>query len=419
MVSVQKKILKESNQQKKVNLLESKAGTRFIVFAFYFAEGIPIGFIWWAMPTLLNQNGVEVDVIGSFTALLTLPWILKFLWAPLIDILRTPNFGFKKWIGVSQLAMCLTLIPLLFIPISGNILWWGMFLFLHSLAAATQDVSVDAMIINTTKENEHGALNGYMQAGMLVARSIFGGGALILLAKTNVSLTIGLMIASTLCTIFLLRFISVNESREKENNQILQFKNSLLSTFKTKQIWHILGFALTAAAAFEVVGAFVGPFLKSKAINMEQIGYFFGLPVVISMLLGGLTGGYLSDYIERKKAVFIFLLGVVFLVTIISGIGFLNSEAPIYVLLTLLSIMYFFTGMFTASSYALFMDLTNPKIAATQFSTFMAATNACEAWVVWISGLVVVSYNYSFAFLLMCLVSLASLFLLKRIKNEE
>jgi len=122
-VSVQKKILKESNQQKKVNLLESKAGTRFIVFAFYFAEGIPIGFIWWAMPTLLNQNGVEVDVIGSFTALLTLPWILKFLWAPLIDILRTPNFGFKKWIGVSQLAMCLTLIPLLFIPISGNILW--------------------------------------------------------------------------------------------------------------------------------------------------------------------------------------------------------------------------------------------------------------------------------------------------------
>jgi hypothetical protein len=42
-----------------------------------------------------------------------------------------------------------------------------------------------------------------------------------------------------------------------------------------------------------------------------------------------------------------------------------------------------FIGLFTAASYALFMDLTDPKLGGTQFSAFMAATNGCESWSGW------------------------------------
>ena len=80
--------------------------------------------------------------------------------------------------------------------------------------------------------------------------------------------------------------------------------------------------------------------------------------------------------------------------------------------------MYFFVGLFTASSYALFMDLTNPKIGGTQFSTYMAATNGCEAWSVWVAGGMVAGYNYPTAFILMCVVSLVSLLVLKKIKID-
>ncbi|MBK8954300.1 MAG: hypothetical protein IPM34_01910 [Saprospiraceae bacterium] len=85
-------------------------------------------------------------------------------------------------------------------------------------------------------------------------------------------------------------------------------------------------------------------------------------------------------------------------------------------LLALFAWMYFFIGMFTTSSYALFMDVTNPKLGATEFSLFMAATNACESWVVWLTGILVVSFNYSSAFLIMSVVSLSSLFFLRKIK---
>ncbi|MBK5283811.1 MAG: hypothetical protein JJE25_00275 [Bacteroidia bacterium] len=173
-----------------MNLLQHKAGRSFIAFAFYFAEGAPIGFIWWAMPTLLRQSGAHIDVIGTFTAILTLPWVFKFLWAPLVDVLRSSRFGFTKWIALAQACMCLTLLPLVFIPLSGNIVLWGVMLLLHSLCAATQDVSVDALVINVVAQKETGMLNGYMQAGMLLGRSLFGGGALIFMQTLGLQITV-------------------------------------------------------------------------------------------------------------------------------------------------------------------------------------------------------------------------------------
>ena len=80
--------------------------------------------------------------------------------------------------------------------------------------------------------------------------------------------------------------------------------------------------------------------------------------------------------------------------------------------------MYFFVGMFIASSYALYMDQTNPKIGATQFSTYMAATNGCESWTVWMAGIITGFGGYAAAFLAMSLVSLLSLFALRLVKSN-
>jgi PAT family beta-lactamase induction signal transducer AmpG len=301
-----------------MNLLEHKAGRSFLVFAFYFAEGAPIGFIWWAMPTVLRQHGIEVDTIASFTALLTLPWIFKFLWAPLIDMFRSPQFGFLKWIAWSQLLMCLTLVPLVFIPISGNLMWWGFFLLLHSLAAATQDVSVDALVINIIAEHEKGVLNGYMQAGMLLSRSIFGGAALIFIPTIGLSLTVSLMIACILVIMLLLLFIKEPLITIVSENTFQNFKNNFKQTFSRKQTWFTIAFALTAAAAFEAAGAMSGSFFTDKQIDSKSIGFFFSIPIVIAMLLGGLLGGFLSDKMSRKKSVTIFLVGLVFSIVCIS-----------------------------------------------------------------------------------------------------
>jgi len=399
-----------------MNLLEHKAGRGFIAFAFYFAEGAPIGFIWWAMPTLLRQVGVEISTIASFTAMLTLPWVFKFLWAPLVDMFRSSHLGFTKWIAWSQLFMCLTLFPLIFIPITGNVMLWGILLLLHSICAATQDVAVDALVINVIAKQEKGLLNGFMQGGMLLGRSVFGGVALMFIPQIGLPFTISLMIACILAIMLLLLFIKEPAIVRIPKDRFIHFKNNFKETFYKKQTWYVIAFALTSAAAFEAVGGMSGVFFTDKHIDSKTIGFFFSVPVVVAMLIGGLVGGFLSDKMSRKKSVTVFLCGFVFIIISIALVGFVYPSASHFLLLTLFAWMYFFIGMFTTSSYALFMDATNPKLGATEFSTFMAATNACESWAVWLTGILVVSFSYSSAFLIMSVVSLLSLFFLRKIK---
>ena len=398
-----------------MNLLSSKTGRIFLVTAFYLTEGAPIGFIWWAMPTLLRKENIAIESITSLIAILVLPWIFKFVWAPLIDSLRNEKRGYKFWIFISQFLMGAALIPLIFIPPQNNFFIWGMFLFIHSFAAASQDVSIDAMVINVIAKHERGKLNGFMNAGMLIGRSIFGGGTLIIAYELGLNYMMVLLAGIIFSTMLLLLFVEEPISVSKSENQFENFKSNFILSFRKKNTWLAILFALISASAFESAGGLAGPFLTDLKINQETIGIFFAVPVVIAMFIGGLTGGYISDKVDRKKAVGVFLTGFVTSILFISIYNYFNSTANETSVLIAFTVMYFFVGLFTASSYALFMDLTNPKIGGTQFSTYMAATNGCEAGSVWIAGIIIAGYGYSPAFIFMCVISLFSLIILKNI----
>ncbi len=146
--------------------------------ALYFSEGAPIGYIWWAMPTRLRDAGMPVDEVAAITAALTLSWALKFLWAPLVDTLRGPRWTLRAWITTAQIVMGLTLIPLGVIPIEELGTLTFVFLACHTFSAATQDVAIDALAIQTVPAERRGRLSGWMQAGMLLGRALFGGVAL-------------------------------------------------------------------------------------------------------------------------------------------------------------------------------------------------------------------------------------------------
>jgi hypothetical protein len=81
-----------------------------------------------------------------------------------------------------------------------------------------------------------------------------------------------------------------------------------------------------------------------------------------------------------------------------------------------LSLVYLGIGVFVAASYALFMDLSDPRFGATQFSAYMGATNACEAWSGWVVGRGVGAIGYAPAFACIALVSLLGLPLLRALR---
>ena len=378
----------------------------------YASEGAPIGFIWWALPTLLRSADVPIDRITSLTAVVLLPWVFKFLWAPLLDLMRGRRWGYRAWIISMQTLMAATLLPLAWIDPVGGFEWWRALLLAHAVAASTQDVAIDALAIGAVPPESRGRLNGAMQAGMLTGRSLFGGGVLLVGAWLGIAGIVSALVAWILLAMTAAVLLRQDEPAQRAGS----FTGALAAAARMKTTWLGLAFALISAAAFEATGQLAGPFLVDRSVPETTIGFFFGIVVVAAMLIGGLTGGVVSDRAGRVKTAALSLLGFVGFIAVLAGVD-ARAAAGAAGLIALLGGMYFFIGVFTAASYALFMDLTNPRLGATQFSAYMAATNACESWSAWGGGRLTAAYGYPAAFAAMSLVSLASLPLLALIRR--
>lgn len=382
------------------------SGRRTAIFALLYAsEGAPIGFIWWALPTLLRTAGVGVGDITALTALLVLPWVGKFLWAPVLDVLRGPRWGYRHWIVAAQVLMAGTLVPLIWLAPATHLDAWRALLLAHAVAAATQDIAIDALVISSVTPAERGRLNGAMQAGMLLGRSAFGGGVLLVGATWGLDAIVVALVAWICVPIAAVRRLPEPDVTTRAIGQA-PMARALVQILRLPTTWAGLGFALTGAAAFEAAGQLAGPFLVDRGVATEQIGVFFGVVVIGATLAGGLLGGWLSDRWGRERSVTVFL-GVV--IAAVGGLGWIDrgGDTDPSTALAWLTVMYVGVGLFTVATYALFMDLTHPRLGATQFTTFMAATNGCEAWAGWAGGRLVEASGYGTAFLLMAAVSLA------------
>lgn len=382
---------------------------RIAIFTLLYAsEGAPIGFIWWALPTLLRSADVPIERITSLTAVLLLPWMVKFLWAPFLDLLRSRRWGYRAWIISMQTVMAAALVPLVWLDPVADFSWWRLLLLVHAVAASTQDVAIDALAIGAVPPEARGRLNGAMQAGMLTGRSVFGGGVLLAGAWFGREWIIGSLVAWIV--VALTGALMLREAEPPRRADAGAFFGALAAAIRLRTTWIGLAFALVAAAAFEATGQLAGPFLVDRGVASGTIGIFFGLLVVGAMLGGGLVGGLLSDRLGRLPSAAGSLVGFVLLIVLLA-LADLGGAAAI-TLIALLTGMYFFVGFFTAVSYALFMDLTDPRLGATQFSAYMAATNGCESWSALAGGRIVAAQGYPAAFLVMSAVSLLGLPLL-------
>ncbi len=401
--------------------LLNTAGTRKLLFTVcYFSEGAPIGFIWWALPTKLHAAGIPVETTASISALLVLPWVFKFLWAPIIDIGCSGRWGYRVWILTLQFFMGIALLPLLMLDFQTQLNLLVGFLFVHAVFAATQDAAIDAFAISVVPSHERGSLNGWMQFGMLLGRSLLGGGVLLIEAHDEMRITVPLLIGATWMSSVLLALTpDPRTSRPTPGpfrQRAFEFRERMRGILAGKNTWLMLLFAGMSGAAFESVGAVAGPFLLDQGFSKADVGAFFSIPSVLGMMSGALVGGFIADRIERRTAVAATLVFMVLTVLGLAAVTGAGTEGQQVLLLLLLGLLYVSIGMFTATSYTLFMDTTEPHLGATQFSTFMGATNGCEAWSAYAVGKLQGASGYSMAFLFMAAVSLLSLPILRFIR---
>jgi MFS transporter, PAT family, beta-lactamase induction signal transducer AmpG len=341
-----------------------------------------------------------------------------------VDVLRGPRWGRRAWIVVAQLAMGFTLLPLAFVDWQASLgLLFGL-LILHAFAAATQDVAIDAWAIRMTPQRELGSINGWMQVGLLGGRWLFGAGFLLVAhVVADPAAVIGMVAVIWTTTLVVLLASEIDDDAVvgslgagvRERLQV--FVGSLRQMLRRPETWLGVLLALVAFAGFKAVGDIAGPFLVDRGLSQREIGTFFS-GALVAMIAGALAGGWAADRFGQQRTVGAFVLLTAAVIVATSAASRLDMAGHAPVVWGMLGV-YLCAGLLTASAYALFMRLTDPRLGATQFSAFMGAVNGCEAWAGFTAGQLAERFDYATGFVTVALVSLLALPLLTRVRISK
>jgi MFS transporter, PAT family, beta-lactamase induction signal transducer AmpG len=148
----------------------------------YFAEGMPNTLVATVSVMLYNDLGVSNQATAFFTSLLYLPWVIKPLWSPAVDMLKTR----RLWIWTMQLLLGIGLAGVaLMIPSPHFVQWTIVFLGLLAFSSATHDIAADGFYMLATTEREQSFFIGFRSVFFNVGKISAQGGLVYLAGRLN------------------------------------------------------------------------------------------------------------------------------------------------------------------------------------------------------------------------------------------
>ncbi len=203
-------------------------------FSTYFAEGFPYTIIRTLSSVFFRDRGMSLEAIG-ITSVFGLPWVLKFLWGPLID-----TFGTKKrWMLVTQGILCLLFFSVALIaPLQHALGLIAAIFFIASFIAATHDIAIDGYYMEALDNEAQAKYVGYRVMAYRIA--MMTGTGVIATVGTVYNWFSGFFLAA--CLLTALFFFHLTTLRECGPKGPSIFKPSLL--FIRKNLYTIASGAI-------------------------------------------------------------------------------------------------------------------------------------------------------------------------------
>lgn len=175
-----------------------RGGLRLVPIAcLYMSYGATLGLLGTGAPLVLRAAGVPLGAVG-FVQIIYLPIGLGFVWAPLLDRLRPPSLPHRTgWVVAAQLATAALLTALSFggaWPLAAL----GALALGVSVAAATTDLSLDALVVETVPEAERAAVTTAKLVGSSLGTAAGIGLATLMSDPLDLSRALRLLAAASL-----------------------------------------------------------------------------------------------------------------------------------------------------------------------------------------------------------------------------
>jgi len=407
-------------------ILENSSRIRYATGAMmYFAQGIPHGLLSIAVPAWLASQGVSAGEIGSYLAVIVLPWVFKLVMGPVMDRYEFLAMGRRRpWVLGAQLGLTIALLALILVdrPTEqiGLLMLVGV---LVNIFSATQDVAVDGMSIDLTPTREHGRLNAFMSFGKAIGWASSSAVSGLMLVTWGLGSTA--IFAAIVSGVILILFTFV---LEREGERRLPWTsgraasahlpgNSFKAVFGglNKVLWVRASMIVMLIMFFDgLIGGYGWALMPIAAVKL--FGYTTPQWSQLVAVMG-LTGAFLSlalgPLIDRfgSKRLLIATIILVGLHAVLLGQTQHLWQNTMYVQV-MLALWVMMMPVVMVCVIALGMTICSSGVSATQFAVYMSIANLGHAAGSKIYGMVSDGTNYAETYMLISLFVAVAVFVL-------
>jgi MFS family permease len=384
------------------------------LLSLYLAQSIPMSFFSTIVPVIMRQEKYSLAMIGLLQ-LIKLPWIFKFLWAPIVDRYTSNDASYKRWIFTSELVYAIIIIAIGFFNLQFHFMLIVAMMIVAFIASGTQDIATDAFAIKILKKEERSIGNSMQSAGSFLGTMTGSGVMLVLYHYFGWQGMMFCLAAFVMLALIPLYFYKSKETHKKSIHEDLQ-KTEVNDNVETKDNEYVhkgigRGHDLTVKkAGFKDIGLFfkqkgiarrlvllfffysgiigilslMKPFLVDHGFTVKQIGIISGICGTASGALSALLGGFLIKKYGRKTCLYLFA-SFSLLVTLwfIFMLQFGMSHLELYTAVVMLWMSY---GMSSVAIYTISMDIVRKGREGTDFTIQIVITHLSALIITILSG---------------------------------
>lgn len=305
------------------------------------SSGMPLGWVFNTFQYFLVDLGISRAQIG-FLSGVSLPWTLKFLWAPLVDRFTLPFLGRRRgWMVAMQLALAAAFGGIAAYavkalaakaagaPLEHVGLVMGLLAFTVAFFSATQDIAYDAYAVEFLRPEEHGAAPGlrsaYYQLGVLLAGA----------AAVSASDTLGwplvfVLTAGAFVVSVPLVLASPEPERPPAPHRSLRAAvvEPFTSYFQRPHAWSIALFLILYKVGDNMARTMVNPFLKDLCFSNTEAGISVKGIGIAATIVGGLAAAGLILRLGLGRSLWVLGLAQA-LANLLYAVAAVTSHGPL------------------------------------------------------------------------------------------
>ncbi|WP_347839341.1 MFS transporter [uncultured Draconibacterium sp.] len=363
----------------------------YTLLSLYLAQSIPMSFFSTVIPVIMRMENYSLESIG-YIQLIKLPWILKLLWAPLVDRTSKNTRQYRRWIISSEVFYALIIMCIGYLNLQTDFTTIIVLMVIAFTASATQDIATDAFAILILNKKERSLGNSMQSAGSFIG-TMMGSGVLLIIYHYWGWLwllrSLGLFVLFALIPVALYNARNGKEpGHSSKNVSPLEF----IYFFRQKKIGgHLLLLFLFYSGIIGIL-TMIKPYFVDLGYDIKEIG-------VISGIFGTACGVAMTIpagmFLRKKgilKAVWIFPVINVLVATYFFGLTFTNHAVYlVYIGVALLWGAYAMSSVFV---YTMSMQVVRKGREGTDFTIQIVLTHLSSLIVAILSGKVADSITY-------------------------